>query len=136
VAYFLRKLKYTIHFRYGVKKMLPMGTIMAGTMMFAVIVTTDVNGYGFARKLPSVLVKVIASIVMLAGLWNVFWYGAQHIGELWGNMAVLSGVLLILTSYYLFKRQNLTQSLRAIKPIVLLSLFFCSIYYGYTIYNL
>jgi len=116
--------------------MLPMGTIMAGTMMLAVIVAVDVNGFSLARKLPSMLVKVIASIVMLAGLWNVLWYGAQHIGELWGNMAVLSGVLLVLTSYYLFKGQDLAQPLGVIKPIVVLSLFFCSIYYGYTIYNL
>jgi hypothetical protein len=116
--------------------MLPMGSIMAGTMMLAVIVTADINGQSLARKLPNLIVKVIASIVMLAGLWNVLWYGAQHIGELWGNMALLSGFLMLLTSIYLFKGQNVAQFLRVIKPLVLISLFFCSILYGYTIYNL
>ena len=113
-----------------------MGSIMAGTMILAVIVTADVNGQSLARKLPSVIVKVMASIVMLAGLWNVLWYGAQHIGELWGNMALLSGFLMILTSIYLFKGQNVARVLRHIKPIVIISLFVCAFFYSYTIYNL
>lgn len=116
--------------------MLPMGSIMAGTMMLAVIVTADVNGQSLARKLPGVIVKVIASIVMLAGLWNVLWYGAQHIGEIWGNMALLSGFLMLLISIYLFKGQNVALILRRIKPIVTISLFVCAFIYGYTIYNL
>ncbi|MGJ8581544.1 MAG: hypothetical protein ACSHWR_04430, partial [Psychromonas sp.] len=75
-------------------------------------------------------------ITMLSGLWNVFWYAAQHLGERWGNAALLSGLLLIITSLYLFNDEIPNAIIAKIKPLVLLGLFSFAMLYGYTIYHL
>ncbi|MBJ7537916.1 hypothetical protein [Marinomonas transparens] len=40
----------------------------------------------------------IALWAFLAGLWNVAWYGLQHMGEFWGNAALISGLLMLFHS--------------------------------------
>ena len=40
----------------------------------------------------------LALLALLAGAWNVFWYGAQNLGESWGNAALVSGLLMMLIS--------------------------------------
>lgn len=53
--------------------MLPMGTIMAVSMLLGVLITTDLAVIKSIKKLPSLGLKGVAIIVMLSGLWNVFW---------------------------------------------------------------
>lgn len=49
--------------------------------------------------------------VLLGGLWNVLWYGLQHLGEYWGNAALVSGVLMSVLSFYLIVPGQLPKSL-------------------------
>jgi len=37
-------------------------------------------------------------VAFLLGAWNAFWYGAQHIYDFWGMAAMMSGMLMMLTS--------------------------------------
>ncbi|MBD5770964.1 hypothetical protein [Marinomonas colpomeniae] len=37
-------------------------------------------------------------VAFLLGAWNAFWYGAQHIYDFWGMAAMISGLLMMLTS--------------------------------------
>ena len=116
--------------------MLPMGSIMAGSMLLAVIFAVDLKGYNVLQKLPKPVLRLVASFVMLSGLWNVLWYASQHFGEFWGNAAFVSGLLMIITSFYLFGYKRGSSVLWKVKPLVLLLLLGCSVLYSYTIYNL
>jgi hypothetical protein len=88
------------------------------------------------QKLPVSLQRLVASFVLLCGLWNLLWYASQHLGEKWGNAALGSGILLIITALYLFNWQKLPQWLLSIKPLVVLLLFGFAMLYSITIYNL
>ncbi|NQZ30372.1 MAG: hypothetical protein HRU06_03815 [Oceanospirillaceae bacterium] len=116
--------------------MLPMGTIMAVSMLLGVLITTDLAVIKSIKKLPSLGLKGVAIIVMLSGLWNVFWYASQHLGEFWGNAALVSGLLMILVSLYSLIPEKLPAMFISIKPLILLLLLGCSVLYGFTIYNL
>ena len=50
------------------------------------------------KKIPILLRKTGACVVVAAGLWNVLWYGLQHFTEFWGMAALVSGVLMITTA--------------------------------------
>ncbi len=36
--------------------------------------------------------------VLICGLWNVFWYGLQHLSQFWGVAAMGSGFAMIVTA--------------------------------------
>ena len=80
----------------------------------------------------------LASFALLAGLWNVFWYALQFVGTFWGNAALVSGILMIITSLLLIKPLPLAAKLNAIMPmplrvILLVSLASCASFYTYTL---
>lgn len=92
--------------------------------------------------------KKLALWAFLAACWNIFWYGYQHIGELWGNMALTSGLLMLFCSLpllqlaswpVLFKHpmQRLQQGHarlpRIINRIALIALTVCAALYAYTL---
>ncbi|MFT5707332.1 MAG: hypothetical protein ACI9ES_001623 [Oceanospirillaceae bacterium] len=116
--------------------MLPMGTIMAGCMVLGVIFTSQLPVLKRLQALPSFILKAVASIVLFAGLWNVLWYASQHLGEFWGNAALVSGALMIVTASYTLLPSKLPAVLIKIRGLVLSALFACSFLYGFTIYNL
>ena len=116
--------------------MLPMGTIMALGMLIGVVFATPLGKYSLAQKLPLFVRRLVASFVLVCGLWNFLWYASQHLGEKWGNAALVSGLLLIITALYLFSWQKLPHWLLMIKPLVILSLFGFAMLYSITIYNL
>ncbi|NRA14132.1 MAG: hypothetical protein HRU04_01355 [Oceanospirillaceae bacterium] len=116
--------------------MLPMGTIMAGSMLLGVIFATRLPVISVVQKLPLVLIKSVAALVFSAGLWNVLWYASQHLGERWGNAALLSGLLMLLTALYISYPHKLPQMLLAIRSLVVLALFVFSMLYGVTIYRM
>ena len=116
--------------------MLPMGTIMAGSMILGLIFAIRIPALKWPQVIPSAIRKVVAAIMLLAGSWNTFWYASQHLGEFWGNAALASGVLMLLTSLYIFQGDRLPQIFRKARPFVLVMLFGCSLLYGVTIYQL
>jgi hypothetical protein len=109
--------------------MLPMGTIVTLCMFVGLIVA-------LVKKLPLKFRKACASVVLAAGLWNVLWYGLQHINEFWGIAALVSGALMITTSGYVLAPSKLPGLLLAIRPIILILLFGCAMLYAITIARL
>ncbi len=115
---------------------LPMGSIITGVMLVALIFATP---YAFSKNLnplPRWVSLPIGLLVLAAGGWNVFWYALRHITEYWGIAALISGVLLMITAGYILNFKRMPKLLNQLKPIVLLALLACMLHYGYTIYNL
>ena len=44
----------------------------------------------------------LAGFVLLCGIWNAFWYGTQNIGQFWGQVALGSGLLMIISVVIVF----------------------------------
>ncbi len=109
--------------------MLPMGTIMACSMFLGLILAVFEN-------LPAPIRKPLGVVVLAAGLWNVCWYAVQHLTEFWGQAALISGVLMIITAFYIINPSRLPGVLLKLKPLVLLLLLGCGLLYGITIYRL
>lgn len=51
-----------------------------------------------AKPLLLALDRWVPSVLILAGLWNMFWYGIRHLSSFWGNAAVVSGALMLLAA--------------------------------------
>lgn len=116
--------------------MLPMGSIVTGVMMLALIFATP---YAFAKKLkplPHWVSLPVGLLVLAAGAWNVFWHASRHITEYWGIAALVSGTLLMITAGYILGFKRMPALLNQCKPIVLVVLLACMLHYGNTIYNL
>ena len=107
--------------------MLPMGTIVA-CIMFAGFVIGQQNAIG--EKIPLLLRKLVAVVVLAAGLWNALWYGLRHLTEFWGLAALISGILLVITAIYVLKPQILPAALLKARPLVLLALLACGVVYA------
>jgi hypothetical protein len=41
------------------------------------------------------VVDVLASGLLIAGLWNSLWHGLRHLADFWGQAALVSGFLMI-----------------------------------------
>lgn len=88
------------------------------------------------QKIPSLIAKAVGFILAAAGLWNVFWYGLQHLTEFWGLMALGSGILMTITAIFIIGRPQLPQWLTKLKPVVLLGLLGFALTYAITIIRL
>ncbi|MGY0216173.1 hypothetical protein ACWJJH_02170 [Endozoicomonadaceae bacterium StTr2] len=113
--------------------MLPMGTLMASAMVIGLVTATPSPAN---RLLPEAVRKILRSLVILAGCWNVFWYSLQHLTEFWGQAALASGLLMVVTGFYITGEHHLPAVLRKAKPVVLFALLCCALLYGITIYQL
>ncbi|GAB3487972.1 hypothetical protein [Marinomonas epiphytica] len=85
-----------------------MGILMAVLMVVILLLSVPSPLRGWVRKWQGIL----AAAAFLGGVWNFFWYGAQHIGELWGNASLVSGLLMMLTSLPLLKTELLPSFLQ------------------------
>ncbi len=112
---------------------LPMGTIMAGTMLIGVLFASRLP---VLSKTPALLQKLIGVLVLLGGLWNFLWYSLRHLTEFWGIAALVSGLLMIIVGCYLIKESILPQWLIKLRPIVLVVLLGYGMMYAITIYRL
>ncbi|MRI34925.1 hypothetical protein EOPP23_18275 [Endozoicomonas sp. OPT23] len=113
--------------------MLPMGTIMTGCMIAGLILAIRP---AFLKSLPKAINKGVASLVFLAGVWNVFWYWLQHPTEFWGLAALVSGSMMLITAAYIVNCKRMPGWLIKLKPVVLFALLACALLYGITIYRL
>jgi len=113
--------------------MLPMGTIVTVCMLVGVIVAAPI---ALVTKLPLLLRKACACVVLAVGLWNVLWYGLQHLTEFWGIAALVSGVLMITTAGYVLIPSRLPGWIQKFRPVILLLLLGCAMLYAITIARL
>ena len=113
--------------------MIPMGTVVTVCMFTGLIVAAPIPAL---KKSPILLRKFGACVVMLAGLWNVLWYGLQHFTEFWGVAALISGVLMIVTAGYILAPSRLPGWLLLARPLVLTLLVGCAMLYAITIARL
>jgi len=113
--------------------MIPMGTVVTVCMFIGLIITAPLPGL---KNIPSRLKEICAYVVMVAGLWNVLWYGLQHLTEFWGMAALTSGVLMVVTAVYILAPSRLPGWLVLAKPVVLTLLLGCAMLYSITIARL
>ena len=113
--------------------MIPMGTIVTVCMFIGLIIAAPIPTL---NNIPSLFKKVCASVVMAAGLWNVLWYGLQHLSEFWGIAALTSGVLMVVTAGYVLAPSRMPKWLVLAKPVVLTLLLGCAMLYSITIARL
>lgn len=114
--------------------MLPMGTIVTVCMLIALIFASDLPLLKLTNKLPLIIRRIVAFIVLAAGCWNLFWYALRHLTEFWGLMALVSGALMIIAATYI--AAVAPPWLQRIRPVVLIALLLCMLKYAHTIYNL
>ena len=110
-----------------------MGTIVACCMFLGLIVAAPAP---FVQKTPRSFRVFVAYIVLAAGLWNVLWYGVQHLTEFWGWAALVSGGLMILSATFIIGGNRLPKIIRQAKPLLLLLLFAFALLYAITIARL
>ena len=67
--------------------------------------------------------RAVALIILTAGLWNVFWYGTQHLDQFWGICAVASGVTMIAAASAIFYAGQRSRRLMWIISLALLGFF-------------
>lgn len=60
---------------------------------------------GGLRRKPG-MVGALGISLLLAGLWNALWYGLRHLGDFWGLVALLSGVLMIAASLIVLAQRD------------------------------
>ena len=115
---------------------LPMGTIMVVCMLLALLFTTRLPVINVLQKSPALLRWPIAGVVLLAGLWNVFWYALRHLTEFWGIAALVSGLLMLIAAAYIAINSGLPAWLQKVRPVILLLLTACMLLYAITIFRL
>ena len=116
--------------------MLPMGTIVTVCMLMGLLFATRLPFLRTIQRLPLWLKRAVSVVVFAAGFWNVFWYALRHLTEFWGQAALVSGCLMLVTSAYIFDAARLPPQLNKIRPVVLLLLLACFLLYGLTIYRM
>ena len=73
-----------------------MGILVAAFMLVGLLMSLPMvpPGLRVLRARPG-LVDVLASGLLLAGLWNSLWFGLRHLAEFWGLAALASGSIMI-----------------------------------------
>ena len=73
-----------------------MGIVVCVFMLLGLLMASPwvPPGWRVLRSKPG-WVDVLASGLLLAGLWNLFWYGLRHLTDFWGIAALVSGVFMM-----------------------------------------
>ena len=76
-----------------------MGIVVTLAMLMAIMVMLAVMFRVSDKGLRSVTMRRIAgTFVLICGLWNAFWHGVQHLNEFWGQAALGSGLVMIIST--------------------------------------
>jgi len=94
---------------------LPMGTIMAVCMIITVLFTNTFPKGGLNRLAPRALNVVAGVVALAAGLWNGVWHALRHLNSDWGQMALGSGLLMLLCSAFLLFDTRLPPKLQTLR---------------------
>ncbi len=111
--------------------MIPMGTVVTTCMFIGLLAASPL-----LNRAPHLLKLAAAAVVGAAGCWNILWYAAQNIPQKWGWLALISGVLMILTALLISHPTRLPAAIQRIRLPILIGLLGCAIYYAQTIYHL
>ena len=60
----------------------------------------------FPTRITGKAASVIALLVAALGGWNVFWYGLRNLDQLWGWIALGSGVVMLLSSSMILSKND------------------------------
>ena len=115
--------------------MIPMGTVVTVCMLVGLLYALMQRYNAGVARAPGWLHGLAAAIVGLAGVWNTFWYGLQHLSEFWGLAALFSGIFMMLTAIGIYQH-NKDSRLTKLQPVVLLGLAGSFVLYAVTIYRL
>jgi len=116
---------------------IPMGTVVTVVMLLGTVFAIRFPAGGLGQLMPTWLTRLVGVLLGAAGLWNVLWYGLQHLTEFWGHMALGSGVAMIVVgSLLLLSRDKTPVVLDKLRPLFVLVLALFGFYYAWTIYNL
>jgi len=115
---------------------LPMGTIVTVCMLIGLLFATPYALKKNLPSLPSAIVYVVGGVVLLAGVWNSFWHGIQNLTNFWGQAALFSGLLMILTGLYIMRFNAMPPLLQKIRLVVLLGLLGWFLVYAFKILSL
>ncbi|MBX2838682.1 MAG: hypothetical protein KTR35_17615 [Gammaproteobacteria bacterium] len=113
-----------------------MGTVVTVCMFIGLVYALLLKFINPIHQFPPFVHAVVGGLVTAAGAWNVFWYASRHLMTFWGLAALVSGIALMLTGFYIIKRDASPTLIKTITPVVLLVLFVCMMLYGITIYRL
>ena len=92
--------------------------------------------------------KFIGVGLLLAGLWNLLWFGLRHLDVFWGIAAIVSGFCMIMTAVVVLSEcggpslssnsvvKKITLGAKSLLTLWLLGLFASAILYGITIVRL
>lgn len=116
---------------------IPMGTVVMVCMFVTILFTHRMPGFSLNQVAPPALLRVVGVLTGAAGLWNALWHGLRHLNELWGLMALGSGVLMTLLSALLvLPPASQPPLLNKIRPLVILALLGFALTYAVKIYSL
>lgn len=113
------------------RTLIPMGTVVTCCMFIGLLFASPL-----LSRAPQALRWIAAAVVGAAGGWNVFWYALQNIPQKWGWLALISGVLMILTSLFIARPTTLPGAIQRARWPIMVALLACAIYYAQTIYHL
>ena len=73
-----------------------MGIVVCVFMLLGLLMASPwvPPGWRVLRSKPG-LVDGLASGLLLAGLWNLLWYGLRHLTDFWGIAAMVSGAFMM-----------------------------------------
>lgn len=75
--------------------------IVVSIAMLAGLCIFLINPVSIFRSLPSNNFKVhflVGFFLGAAGLWNAFWYGLRNVDSFWGQAALVSGLIMLVSA--------------------------------------
>ncbi len=116
---------------------IPMGLVVTICMAMGVVFANRLPAGALNTRTPRVLLQIVGSVCLAAGLWNALWHGTRHFTQFWGQMAFGSGVVLCAVGLLLLLApQRIPQQLETARPFLVLLLAGFAAVYGWTIYFL
>ncbi|ASJ75841.1 hypothetical protein [Granulosicoccus antarcticus] len=116
---------------------IPMGTVVAVCMLVTLVFANRFPGMSLNRVTPPILLRIIGVVTGAAGLWNVLWYALRHLTELWGLMALGSGILMtLLSALLILAPEKQPPILNTLRPFAVVALAGFTFVYALTLYRL
>ena len=96
-----------------------MGIVMCLVMAISLLLIRPMRQFNFNPLVARPIVfKVFAILVLLGGCWNALWYGLSHLNSFWGNAALGSGALTILTAVFVLSPINTVKGEAKLQAVV------------------
>ena len=126
-----------------------MGIVVTIFMFLGLLMVSPLTWLSLGAKRQN---KAIANFIgfglLLAGIWNAFWHGLQHLNGFWGIAALVSGIFMVTVAIIILNRHAstvvtklavLTSAYKLINPLsalCILGLFLSFMLYAITLIRL